>query len=61
MAGKRVWKSENYYEEAMKREAAIKRLSAAKKRELIAGRRVKCCTGTEKTGPDREKVTEYKK
>ena len=55
MAGKRVWKAENYYEEAMKREAAIKRLSAAKKRELIAGRRVKCCTGTEKTDPDREK------
>lgn len=48
-------------EEAMKREAAIKRLSAAKKRELIAGRRVKCCTGTKKTGPDREKITEYKK
>lgn len=48
-------------EEAMKREVAIKRLSAAKKRELIAGRRVKCCTGTEKTDPDREKITKYKK
>lgn len=40
-------------EEAMKREAAIKRLPAAKKRELIAGRRVKCRTGTEKTDSEK--------
>ena len=48
-------------EEAMKREAAIKRLSAAKKRELIAGRTCKVLHRYGENRPGQRKITEYKK